>query len=87
MAGFGMMLHTTIINTLLQTTASSEMRGRIISYFAMAFFGMQPIGALLVGSISHYIGASATLFLQGIIALIIISLFASYLWKSPQNAS
>ncbi len=84
-AGCGMMLHSTIINTLLQTTSSSEMRGRIISYFAMAFFGMQPIGALLVGTISHYLGASATLLLQGGIALLIITVFAPYLWKASLN--
>ncbi len=84
-AGCGMMLHSTIINTLLQTTSSSEMRGRIISYFAMAFFGMQPIGALLVGTISHYLGASATLLLQGGIALLIIAVFAPYLWKVSLN--
>lgn len=84
-AGCGMMLHSTIINTLLQTTSSSEMRGRIISYFAMAFFGMQPIGALLVGTISHYLGASATLLLQGGIALLIIAVFAPYLWKVALN--
>ncbi len=42
-AGFGMMLQTTIINTLLQTTSSSEMRGRVISYFAMAFLVHNPL--------------------------------------------
>ena len=84
-AGFGMMLHTTIINTLLQTTSSSEMQGRVISYFAMAFFGMQPIGALLIGTISHYIGASETLLFQGCMALLIIALFSPYLWKSTQR--
>ena len=83
-AGFGMMLHTTIINTLLQTTSSSEMRGRVISYFAMAFFGMQPLGALLIGTISHYIGASETLLFEGCMALLIIALFSPYLWKSAQ---
>lgn len=76
LTGFGMMLHITIINTLLQTTSSSEMRGRVISYFAMAFFGMQPLGALLIGTISHYIGAPKTLFLEGCIALIIIAIFS-----------
>lgn len=81
LAGFGMMMHVTIINTLLQTTASSEMRGRVISYFAMAFFGMQPLGALLIGTISHYVGAAETLFFEGCIALIIIALFAPYLWR------
>ncbi|QIR77063.1 MFS transporter [Sulfurospirillum diekertiae] len=86
LAGFGMMLHVTIINTLLQTTSSSEMRGRVISYFAMAFFGMQPLGALLIGTISHYIGAEETLILEGCSALLIIALFLPYLWRSIQNA-
>lgn len=61
------------------------MRGRVISYFAMAFFGMQPLGALLMGTISHYIGAAETLFLEGFIALIIIALFSPYLWKVTNN--
>ncbi len=86
LAGFGMMLHVTIINTLLQTTSSSEMRGRVISYFAMAFFGMQPLGALLIGTISHYIGAAETLLFEGCSALIIIALFLPYLWKSVKHA-
>lgn len=81
-AGFGMMLHVTIINTLLQTTSDSHMRGRVISYFAMAFFGMQPLGALLIGTISHYVGASETLLLEGCAALVIIALFSPYLWKT-----
>ena len=86
LTGFGMMMHITIINTVLQTTSSSEMRGRVISYFAMAFFGMQPIGALLIGSISHYIGAEKTLLLEGCVALIIIAIFAPYLWKTSTQA-
>lgn len=85
-AGFGMMLHVTIINTLLQTTSDSNMRGRVISYFAMAFFGMQPLGALLIGTISHYLGAAETLLLEGCSALIIIALFLPYLWKTAKVA-
>lgn len=85
-AGFGMMLHVTIINTLLQTTSHSAMRGRVISYFAMAFFGMQPLGALLIGTISHYLGAAETLLLEGCIALVIIALFSPYLWKVTKHA-
>ena len=81
LTGFGMMLHVTIINTLLQTTSSIKMRGRVISYYAMAFFGMQPLGALLIGSISHYIGASTTILLEGITAITIILLFSPYLWQ------
>jgi len=73
--GFGMMAQVTISNTILQTTASPAMRGRVISYFAMAFFGMQPLGALVVGALSKKIGAPDTVMLQGIAALIIFGVF------------
>ncbi|MGD1045351.1 MAG: MFS transporter [Bacteroidota bacterium] len=57
LAGFGMMSQTTITNTIIQTTVSTEMRGRVISYYVMAFAGMQPLGGLFIGTVSHYIGA------------------------------
>ncbi len=81
LSGFGMMLNVTLVNTILQTTSSVEMRGRVISYFAMAFFGMQPLGALLIGSISHYAGTANTILLQGITALLIAISFSGFLWK------
>jgi MFS family permease len=70
-AGFGMMAQTTISNTIIQTTVAPAMRGRVISYYAMAFFGMQPIGGLLVGSAAQMIGAPVTVLIQGIATLII----------------
>jgi len=83
--GFGMMLHVTIINTLLQTTSSIEMRGRVISYFAMAFFGMQPLGALFIGGVSHYFGAQHTILLEGILALVIMLLLRTKFLKNPSS--
>jgi len=70
-AGFGMMSQITVSNTLIQTTVEPQMRGRIISFFAMAFFGMQPIGGLLIGSVSKWIGTPNTMLAEGIIALLI----------------
>lgn len=78
-AGFGMMSQTTINNTLIQTTVAPDMRGRVISYYAMAFFGMQPLGGLLIGSVSHYIGAPNMLLSQGIAAIIIALIFLPFL--------
>lgn len=69
--GFGMMSQITIGNTIIQTTASPEMRGRVISYYAMAFFGMQPLGGLLVGSVSQKIGVPDTVMLEGMVALLL----------------
>ncbi|MEO6548053.1 MAG: MFS transporter [Ferruginibacter sp.] len=79
--GFGMMSQTTISNTIIQTNVSVEMRGRVISYFAMAFFGMQPLGGLLIGAISHFIGAPLTILAEGLMALVIAVIFLPFLKK------
>jgi len=80
-SGFGMMSQTTLINTIIQTTVHHTMRGRVISFFAMAFFGMMPLGSLLIGAVSQRIGAPDTILSEGIIALIIAALFSPFLRK------
>ncbi|MEI9917674.1 MAG: MFS transporter [Bacteroidota bacterium] len=77
--GFGMMAQTTISNTIIQTTVAPTMRGRVISYYAMAFFGMQPIGGLVVGAIAHAFGAPVTILCQGIATLLIAIVFFPFL--------
>lgn len=78
-AGFGMMSQITVSNTLIQTTVALDMRGRVISFYAMAFFGMQPLGGLLVGLLSKWIGTTNTLLVEGIAALLIGLLHWRYL--------
>ena len=82
-AGFGMMAETTMTNTIIQMSVVPEMRGRVISYFAMAYFWMMPLGSLLVGFISQYAGAQNTILGQGVIALVIVGLFWKHLTKAP----
>lgn len=77
--GFGIMSQNTICNITLQGESDSRMRGRVISYFAMSIFGMVPLGSLLTGAVSHYIGAQNTVLCQGFIALVIAALFYRYL--------
>jgi MFS family permease len=85
-AGFGMMSQITISNTLIQTTVQPKMRGRMISFFAMAFFGMQPLGGLIIGSISQWIGVPATVLAQGCIALLIALLHFRFLKRHKLRA-
>lgn len=85
-AGFGMMSQITISNTLIQTTVATNMRGRVISFYAMAFFGMQPIGGLLVGLISKWIGTTDTLMGEGVAALLIGLLHWRYLRREKLKA-
>jgi MFS family permease len=85
-AGFGMMSQITVSNTLIQTTVDLNMRGRVISFYAMAFFGMQPIGGLLVGAISKWIGTTDTLMGEGFAALLIGFLHWRYLRREKLKA-
>jgi len=71
----GMMIQVTTSNTLLQTQAAKPMRGRVVSYFAMAFFGVQPIGGLLIGILAQCLGAQTTIFMEGLAALAIAILY------------
>jgi MFS family permease len=81
MSGFGMMSQITISNTLIQTTVAPEMRGRVISFYAMAFFGMQPLGGLVIGSISEWIGVPNTMLAEGCVALLIGLIHLRFLKK------
>ncbi len=86
LAGFGMMSQITITNTLVQTTADPKMRGRMISFYAMAFFGMQPLGGLIVGSVSQMIGVPNTVLAEGCIALLIGYLHFRFLNRNKLKA-
>ncbi len=79
--GFGMMAQTTVGNTIVQIHAAPNMRGRVMSFFALAFFGMLPLGSLVVGGLSQKIGAPNMLLCQGAIAIIIAIIFSNYLRK------
>ena len=54
-AGLGMMAGMAGTNTVIQTLVSEDKRGRVMSFWTMAFVGMQPFGALLAGTMAHII--------------------------------
>jgi MFS family permease len=59
--GFGFLQQMAASNTILQTIVADEKRGRVMSYYAMAFQGVAPIGSLLAGALAARIGAPVTL--------------------------
>jgi MFS family permease len=80
-AGLGMLLSFASANTLIQTLTEDRMRGRVMSFFSMAFAGMLPWGNLLAGSIAgHFgpgvVGASRTLMWASAIVLLTAVAFA-----------
>jgi len=63
--GFGMMQGLTSSNTIIQTIIPEDKRGRVMSYYTIAFVGMAPFGSLLAGALAHLIGAQNTVILSG----------------------
>lgn len=68
--GLSMILSLAAINTLLQTIADEDKRGRVMSFYAMALMGTTPIGNLLAGAVASGIGISFTLLAGGIITIL-----------------
>jgi MFS family permease len=64
--GFGMMQQMAASNTIIQTIVPEGKRGRVMSYYTMAFVGMAPFGSLLAGVLAHAMGAPLTLILSGL---------------------
>jgi MFS family permease len=65
-AGFGFMVQMAASNTVIQTIVDDEKRGRVMSFYMMAFFGTVPFGSLMAGSLSTRLGAPHTLLVGGI---------------------
>jgi MFS family permease len=68
--GFGMMQGLTGSNTIIQTLVDENMRGRVMSYYTMAFVGMAPFGSLLAGALAHAIGAPRTVIVSGVACIL-----------------
>jgi MFS family permease len=77
--GFGMMTQMASCNTILQTIVEDDKRGRVMSFYTMAFMGMAPLGSLLAGSLASKIGAPHTLLISGILCIIGAAMFATKL--------
>jgi MFS family permease len=70
LTGLGMMILMASANTILQTVVEDDMRGRVMSFYVVAFLGMAPFGSLLAGGLAHRIGATSTLLLGGLCCIL-----------------
>jgi len=78
-AGAGMMQGMASSNTIIQTLTSEDKRGRVMSYYTMAFVGMAPFGSLLAGAMAHAMGAPWTVILNGAVVVLGAAWFATRL--------
>ena len=77
--GFGMMQGLAASNTIIQTLVTEDKRGRVMSYYTMAFVGMAPFGSLLAGTLAHKFGAPHAVIITGTCCLIGAAWFTTQL--------
>jgi len=58
-----------LTNTTLQLISPPELRGRIMSFYALAVMGLAPLGSLWVGSVAQKLGTRFSLAFGGAICL------------------
>jgi MFS family permease len=65
--GFSMMQQMSASNTILQTIVEEDKRGRVMSFYIVAFIGVAPFGSLIAGFAASKIGASFTVMAGGLL--------------------
>jgi MFS family permease len=64
--GFGLLVTSVSVNTILQTIVDDDKRGRVMSLYTVAFLGMSPFGSLMAGTLADRIGIATNLTICGV---------------------
>jgi len=81
LVGLSNVLYLTSTNTLIQSNAEDEYRGRAVSFYTLIFMGMMPIGSLLIGWVAEYLTAPGVTVLFAAITTVY---FIFMHWKCPE---
>jgi MFS family permease len=79
-SGFCLLTFLTTANTLVQTTAPDDLRGRVFSLYSLALIGAGPLGALWTGGAAKILGPR-----QGVAAGAVLAAIwtVGTFWKCP----
>jgi MFS family permease len=83
-SGISLILIFNLANTLVQLQVADEMRGRVMGVYSLTFFGLLPIGGLMMGAVAERIGEQNTL-LAG--SLILLAFAMLIIWLQPKLRS
>ena len=72
--GFSVILVFNLANALVQTLVSDELRGRVMGVYTAVFFGLMPIGALIMGTLAENFGSVAAIMTGGMVTIFIVAL-------------
>ena len=69
-SGAGFIVALAATNTVVQTVVPETLRGRVMSFYTVAFLGTAPIGSLMAGVAAERIGAPTTIAVGGTACLV-----------------
>lgn len=75
--GWALMVVFNLFNALVQMQLPDDLRGRVMSVYTLVFFGMMPIGALLIGQLAAHLGAPLAVTINASLLL----LFAAIMFR------
>ena len=67
--GFAFMIQNTTANTLIQNMVSDELRGRVMAFYTVSFFGTAPFAALQAGVVAEALGPAMGIAVGAVVAL------------------
>ena len=67
--GSSLILVFNLANALVQTIVSDELRGRVMGVYTASFFGLMPVGALIMGTLAEHFGSMAAVIIGACVAI------------------
>lgn len=84
--GFGLTSTMSMANTVVQSNAPDELRGRVMSVYIMVGTGVAPLGAILAGAVADRFGTPISILMGGIITTICAIWLANRFQIRPQES-
>lgn len=87
LSGFSAANTMALANTIVQTTASDELRGRVMAVYSTVFMGTLPLGGIIAGTISNRWGVETSMHVGGgIVAVVAGILYVQYRTSTEPDA-
>lgn len=83
-AGAAWVITFATLNTIVQLTVPTWVRGRLLSIYMMAFTGAMPVGALLAGGLGELLGTPLAIAITSLAVMLVAAL--AYLLRLPSTA-
>jgi MFS family permease len=82
--GGALVLILNLANSLVQTHVDDDIRGRVMGIYSLTFFGLLPIGSLMMGQIAEFSSEPVALAIGSILLFgvaILIKAYVPQIWK------